>query len=348
MERGEVLCAFAHAVRNNEGGRTALPSLRSSTINATISNVVSTFREHNREDPSRDNTGRKLFSLQRQLRSYKNQDPNTRRQACIPLRIFRFLRENAKSETEIAVAQLVSGALFFVMRSCEYTNTNTESQNNDRKTKIIQLQKNKFFNDTTLIPHSHPNLGTKASTVQITFEQQKNGCRFESVAMHRNSSDLCPVRIWTDIVQRISKYPRGNENSPVNLLRIGRSYKLIESTLVRNTLRSAVLAIGETVLGITVDSVGTHSVRSTFAMLLLIHKVDITTIMKLGRWRSDSVICYIRSNVTDFGKGASSAFVSQSVNSFFNLPALFDSLKNHNSQVIRSRHEIERGFPRNL
>ena len=141
----------------------------------------------------------------------------------------------------------------------------------------------KFFNDTALIPHSNPSLSANVSTMHVTFEQQKNGLRFESVAMHRNSSDLFPVRILTDIIQRITKYPRGNENSPGSLLRVGRSYKLLESTLVRDTLKTAVLAIGEAVLGIRVDSVGTHSVRSTFTMLLLIQKVYKTTIMKLGR-----------------------------------------------------------------
>lgn len=56
------------------------------------------------------------------------------------------------------------------------------------------------------------------------------------------------------------------------------------------------------------DTVGTHSIRSIFAMILLFDNIRLTTIKKLGCWLSDVIICYIRENVLDFSKGMSKAF----------------------------------------
>ena len=78
--------------------------------------------------------------------------------------------------------------------------------------------------------------------------------------------------------------------------------------------------LGEDDIGVKSTQVGTHSIRSTFAMILFTHGVERTTIMKLGRWKSDAVLCYIRSQVSGFGKHASIAFKTDPWSDFANFP----------------------------
>ena len=137
--------------------------------------------------------------------------------------------------------------------------------------------------------------------------------------MRKTNSSLCPVKTWAAINNRILNYPRGSTESLVNLVRVNRTYSQVSSKQVRDTLRNAVSEIGEESLGITKDAVGTHSIRSSFAMLLHLHGVDKTTIMKLGRWKSDAVIGYIRESVNGFSRKASAAFDSLRNDNLFNI-----------------------------
>ena len=153
--------------------------------------------------------------------------------------------------------------------------------------------------------------------------------------MRKTNSSLCPVKTWAAINSRILQYPRGSIESPVNLVRSNRSYSQVSSKQVRDTLRNAVSEIGEETIGISRDAVGTYSIRSSFAMLLHLHGVDKTTIMKLGRWKSDAVISYIRESVSGFSRKASAAFDSIRTDNLFNLSVpreLGEDTNNHQAE----------------
>ena len=61
-KKGKIICAFAYTVRNNDFGKTLKPSLWSTTINVTITNMASTFREFFLTDPTLD-SDKKMVSL---------------------------------------------------------------------------------------------------------------------------------------------------------------------------------------------------------------------------------------------------------------------------------------------
>ena len=107
-----------------------------------------------------------------------------KRQACIPLIIFKTLLQEARTPEELAIAQLSTGALFFAMRSCEYTHTSGDPFGGDRKTKLLRVKNIRFFQDTKEISRNHPQLTSIATIVQLTFEFQKNREKFQSVTMH--------------------------------------------------------------------------------------------------------------------------------------------------------------------
>ena len=82
------------------------------------------------------------------------------------------------------------------------------------------------------------------------------------------------------IVRRMINYPRGAPESPINIVRVDRSYTQITALQVHETLKRTVRTLGEEVLGIKSNDVGTHSVRFSFEMLLRLHGTDTTTIYK--------------------------------------------------------------------
>ena len=291
--------------------------------------MATTFKEQFLGDPTLDEQEKKLMVLQRQLRGYDDSDPIQKRQSCIPLKIFKNLLKDARTNEETAIAQLTTGALFFAMRSCEYSHTNGDPFGGERKTKLLRIRNIRFFQNTKEISRLHKNLQSIATIVQITFEFQKNREKFQSVTMHALDDEFCPVKIWASIVQRILSYPKSSLDSPVNLVRSQRNYEYITSRQIRNTLRYTIKSIGENKLGIKADSVGTHSIRSTFAMILLLENISLTIIKKLGRWKSDAVICYIRENILDFSKGVSKAFAkNKPIESFYNATPFIESIKN--------------------
>ena len=234
------------------------------------------------------------------------------------------------------IGQLTTGALFFGMRSCEYLKVEGE-----RKTKLLRLRNLRFYikhKEIDKIKQTHHLF--KASTINITFESQKNGEKDESVTMHSNSKKLCPVKSWASIVQRILSYPGTTLSQPVNTILVGSSMSLITSKEVIKHIRATVRTIGKDKLGFVAEEVGVHSIRSGFAMFLYIQYVRTDKIMIQGRWKSDAFLIYLRKQVEEFSKGLSDLMIHMN-NEYFNVPDL-QSESSHeivnNPDDPRTRH----------
>ena len=162
------MLAFAHAVYS---GRFSSPNvvtpLQSSSVKETISNVSATFRFHDRPNPTFDRFGKPSLILQRQWRAYTNADRIRKNQKAIPQSVLRRLREVANSEMSKALADLIIGAYFFAMRSCEYSTV----EDKNTRTRRLCLRNIRFFQSRQELQHSM-DLST-ADAVSITFEFQK-------------------------------------------------------------------------------------------------------------------------------------------------------------------------------
>ena len=77
-----------------------------------------------------------------------------------------------------------------------------------------------------------------------------------------------------------------------------------------DAIRDAVVAIGETSLGINKSEVGTHSIRSGAAMAMYLGGCPVYSIMLIGRWRSTAFLNYIRTQVAEFSNDVSSRMLS--------------------------------------
>ena len=227
------------------------------------------------------------------------------------------LYSNTATSLSTAIGELAAGALFFGMRSCEYS-----SVPGDRKTKLLTVRDVSFFHGNREIKKSkHMDL-SRATTVSICFTRQKNDKKEALITMHRTKRGLCPVKIWGRIITRILSYDKSSLNSPINLYmnktNKGPQYFPVKSNQVLQHIRNTVTQIGVNTLGLKPTEVGNYSIRSSFAMMLHVQGIPSEKIMLQGRWRSTAFLTYLRVQVTKFSDGLSDK-ISQN-RDFYSVP----------------------------
>jgi hypothetical protein len=247
--RIKLIGAFAQALRDGRFSGPAYETLAHGTINNTISSLVQTFRDNDREDPTRDRDGKVGRLLQQQLKAYKKKDPPERQQKALPCCVLVELARMDATEVQKATAELAIGVFFFAMRSCEYLKVPEAEK---KQTDVLRLRNIKFYDDEgALVPHSSPNLANNARNVSITFERQKKDERMDNVTqMESGDALLCPKRGWAEIVQRIRKYPGATDDTPVSAVWRNGRIEHITSRAMTVALEAAVEAVGYDRLGI--------------------------------------------------------------------------------------------------
>ena len=264
------LCgAFMHAKRRGDlGKRASTRQIQSGTARAALDSVAATFVEHYRDSPILDSRGKIHLHIRRQTAGYKRFDPPKKHEKAMPPVVFRYRLRMALHKRARARAHLLGGAVFFAMRSCEYTSVGTA----DRKTRPIQVGDITFMIGNTIIPHSHPDLH-RADSVSINFGDQKSDIRNEEVTQFSNDDpEFNPVIHWAETVRRIRSYPGFHPSWEVFTFFDDNGFSSITSKEILADIRAAVRAIGPRILGFTSKDVGTHSVRSSFAMMAYLAK----------------------------------------------------------------------------
>ena len=85
-----------------------------------------------------------------------------------------------------------------------------------------------------------------------------------------------------------------------------------------NSLKAGTLSFGGERLVFSHKDVGTHSIRSGFAMELYLVKVYPETIMSMVLWASSAFLRYIRTQVSYLGKGISTLMTNN--HAFYTIP----------------------------
>jgi hypothetical protein len=308
-----LLCAFMEAVRRGDFNKGRHP-VKGNTARAALDNVGKTFLQNHRHDPRLDKSGKTHTLIRRQHRGYNKIDPGTKHQKALPPAVYRFRLETARTPRDKARAVLLGGALFFAMRSCEYTKT---QRSETQKTRAIRPSDITFRLAGIEIDHSDPRLHL-ADTVSITFGDQKTDVKDEIVTQERTTSDLCPVTLWASTVTRLMTYPNYDPTWPVYTFHDGNNLSNITSTEILQDIKAAVDAIGKNVLGFDSSEVGTHSNRSGAAMMMHMAGIPTYTLMLIGRWASDAFMIYIQKSIREFSHGVSKKIAFS--RDFFNIP----------------------------
>jgi len=98
--------------------------LEEGIVATTIAHVAQALKTNNRGDPRLDMDGKTCFKLQEQYRGCRNTDESKKKQKALPMTVIRKIMDMANTHKDLALAWLLIGAAFFVMRSCEYLKTN--------------------------------------------------------------------------------------------------------------------------------------------------------------------------------------------------------------------------------
>jgi len=298
--------AFAMAMRQARFSGPTHDQLAQGTIRGTISNVCSTFRDSGRLNPTKDDDGQLSFLLSRLFRAFRNEDPNEVQQKAIPPCVVLAIARLTDSESQLAMGQLVRFGFFYAMRSREYLKVPRAEQG---RTKILVLRNLRFIRDGKVMNHDDLEL-EQADCLAVTFEMQKKEDKNDTVH-HKATRDaiMCPVRAGAELVRRIRSYANTSDDTPISAVLSGSRLTHVTGKQVANALKDSVRAIGEDVLNIKADEVGTHSLRSGAAMAMFLGGLPVYLIMLMGRWSSDAFLRYIRKQVEQFSHDVSSKMI---------------------------------------
>ena len=287
--------AFSELYRHNYFSKKFRIPIRSGTISESLSQIGAIFEDNSIENPVKiPYSTHFVRDINKLLLSYKEEDPPTKRQASLPLCVFNALRDDDATNLDQAIGELTNGALYFAMRSCEYSTT---SEKNPR-TKRLRVRNIQFYNSRGHRIKKKKKFH-RAHRVTITFENQKNGEKMETITrtQGRKNSQFKPVKIWADIVTRILSYEDTGPDTFVNVVCVDGKLREITASMIGLKIKACVDKIGIKRLGFTRHDVGTHSIRTSFASMLSFQQVDTKHIMLQGRWKSNSVFRYIRTDI---------------------------------------------------
>jgi hypothetical protein len=148
QERAAIMGAFAAALRRRQFFRPDEKNLAASTVQETVGKLGEIFRANVGYNPTHG-LGSDGFhpALARQFKGMRNEDPGKQQQKGLPVCVYRELHRRASlfkstsSDMDEAIADILTLAYFFCMRSCEYANVQGE-----RRTKILCIRNLRFFN----------------------------------------------------------------------------------------------------------------------------------------------------------------------------------------------------------
>ena len=216
-------------------------------------------------------------------------------------------------------------------------------------TTIVGVDDIRFSEDDEIVDAADSERMRRTDAVSVTFRRQKNRDNGVVVTQHRmdetGDAEMCPVRALAALIIRIWGYAsvrnHGTKNVGINSLASehdGNGLERISSKEVLKQLRDASAAVGDRRLGFPVDRIGMHSIRAGAAMAMFLAGVPCETIQLIGRWRSRTLMKYLRIQVTASTLGVTTKMTS--IDSFFTVTISDDSTKttkNRDSKLAETR-----------
>ena len=116
----------------------------------------------------------------------------------------------------------------------------------------------------------------------------------------------------------LGSYLGTSDYTPVNTLWVDNYSRTITSQMTINSLRSGTLSFREERCGFSQNELGTHCIRSGFAMEFFQERLYPETIKRIGRLSSNTFFIYVRLQVRNLRKGISDIIISTKI--FYTIP----------------------------
>jgi hypothetical protein len=303
LERAELFMAFARAVRDGEfdHGKRASHSKVTKTLQCCASYMV----DHGFADPRRQDPSQKEFdpSFRRLLKRYKQEDPPPKRQLALPVSTIRWIASTYGRSADLrlqAIGDLVTLAYFFLLRVCEYATTTETRLTQPLRKRDVRL----WRGHDPISPDADWETLASATSVTICLAMQKNGDK-DSVLHHTSSEDaqFDPVRA---IARRLHALRHAAPDT--SLSSVGTTTTaVIYDRDIRAAVQTAARATNLPAKGFPLNLLGTHSIRAAGATALALRGYDGPLIQKMGRWRGETYLLYIQSQIAELTQGVARA-----------------------------------------
>ena len=138
--------------------------------------------------------------------------------------------------------------------------------------------------------------------------------------MHKAGGPLYPVQTFVNIMHCILAYPGQGKHSTINMVRYGNEIVRLTSKVTLQHICNTVALIREDMLEFKPSDIGIHSIRSSFAMFLILNGINPKIVQIQGRWKSDAFMEYIRPQVTAFSHDLS--YIMMQGNNIYTVPGV--------------------------
>jgi hypothetical protein len=271
---------------------TSRRPVRSRTVEGALRSVGQTLTAVGAPDPRFTAQGDLDFRLRRMFQGYAKADDPPTRVKPVPVPILQHVMAQAilaHDPVNLALADMICLAFFFLLRPGEYTGTVSETQPFHLADVRFTLGHLPLSTATAT-----PDQLLTATFVTLEFTTQKNSVRGEVIGLGRSGDPhFCPVRAAARRVLHLRTHgaaptqPLASYFDP-QTLRLRR----ITPAVLTDLLRTSVAILGP-IYGFVPSDISARSLRAAGAMALLCAKVDTDRIRLLGRWRSDEMFRYL-------------------------------------------------------
>ncbi len=284
-----IVQVFLRRVRTGRSSAQQRP-IKSRSAEDYLRSVAQAYLAMGAPDPRLDASGHVDFRLTRMLKTYSKEDPPPDRVKPIPIPVIRRIMAVALASQDafnIAIADMICIAFFFLLRPGEYAISTSEST--PFELKDVQL----FRGQQRLNLNSALDAELLSATfASLTFDKQKNAVRGEVVGHAPSGAlDLCPARAIARRVLHL-RHHNAPEDTPLAHVYTPNGPKIIKPAHITDAIRLAVTFLGPS-LGFTASDVSARCLRAAGANALLCGGVDTDVIRLLGRWRSDEMLRYL-------------------------------------------------------
>jgi hypothetical protein len=237
------------------------------TVRDAASNLAAAFRSNFEQSPFHvEGSAQLLPTVRTLLKAFDNDDPPPQRQKAVTPKLLRKFYQllasgpkNRRVSAYAHTADLVLGAFFFAMRSCEYTKTARPG-----RTKRIRMGGIVFrTRSRRVLLLTDPDLLKLADYVTIIFEDQKNGKKMDARSQQRSGhAYLCPILRWGSAVQRIiATIPDWTNKTTLCSIAMNDKIMEISNVFVRKLLRHTCFLFGGfTTFGFHPHEIGNRSI----------------------------------------------------------------------------------------
>jgi hypothetical protein len=224
--------------------------------------------------------------------------------------------EEGASEKVKAVGDLALIAFYFLLRIGEYTSKGTRNESKrtvqfrvkdvtffkkDKNGKLRQLPRNAADKDIL-----------SADAVTLKLDNQKNGWKGVCISHHSNGEGMFdPVRAVGRRYVHIKQHSK-DDKTWLSAVYVDGVRDDVKDSDIRAGLKLAAGALDyPAAKGIPVEKVDTHSLRIGGANALSLSGYSKKEIQKMGRWRGETFLEYIRESLCSFSEGMSEKMKKQ-------------------------------------